>query len=106
MRLPLSRTVGLNKADDRRCGQGLCGKDAPLQLDPETCERIPPQDDLARFHVKNLPAGADGAGCQRHWGHKRGGRRGGGSTSERDIGREVAEKKEEEEDVGTIHGGW
>lgn len=96
LRLPLSRTVGLNKTDDWRSGQGLCGKDTPLQLDPETCERIPPQDDLARFHVKNLPARAHGAGCQRHWGGTEGGggwvgRR--GCTSERDISREVAEKE-------------
>lgn len=93
LRLPLRRTVGLNKADDRRSGQGLRGKDSPLQLDPETCERIAPQDDLARFHVKNLPARAHRAGRQRHCGHKRIG-------SGRNISREVGEEKK------SGGGGW
>lgn len=65
---PLSRAVGLYEADDGGSGQGLRGKDAPLQLDPETCERISPQDDFARFHMINLPPRADRAGRQRHWG--------------------------------------
>lgn len=64
--LPLSWAVGLNKADDWGCGQGFSGKDTPLQLDPKTCERIPPQDDLARFHMKNLPSWADRTGRQRY----------------------------------------
>lgn len=106
MRLPLRRTVGLNEADDRRSGQGLCRKDSPLQLDPESCERIAPQDDLARFHVKNLPARADRAGCQRHCGHKRmGSGRGRGGANRRGISAEKWQEKAEvevklEEEVG------
>lgn len=64
--LPLGWAVGLNKADDWWCRQGFCGKDTPLQLDPKTSEWIPPQDDLARFHMKNLPPWADGTGRQRY----------------------------------------
>lgn len=63
---PLSRAVGLYEADDGGSGQGLRGKDAPLQLDPETCEWISPQDDFACFHMINLPPWADRAGRQRH----------------------------------------
>lgn len=65
---PLSWAVGLYEADDGGSGQGLRGKDAPLQLDAETCERIAPQDDFACFHMVNLPPRADRAGRQRHCG--------------------------------------
>ncbi len=86
--LPLSWAVGLNKADDWGSRQGFCSKDTPLQLDPKTCERIPPQDDLSCFHMKNLAPWADRTGRQRYWGT--------GweeaDTSERDISGEVADK--------------
>lgn len=93
-KLPLSRAVGLNKTDGWGSGEGFCGEDTPLQLDPKSCERIAPQDDLAGFHMKNLPPRADRAGCQRYW------RREGGEGEASEINGEVARHTEQERDCG------
>lgn len=67
MILPLCRAVGVYVSDERWRGQGFCGKDSSLELDPKAHDGVANEGHLCCFCVDHLSSQSYGTGSQRHY---------------------------------------